>query len=82
MSIKTLCDFCDRPLEKNERGYITYSTKRLNTRKMFPSLCKSCADKLDTVIELAEDTTRKRCQDFGHWTRINKARREQLGTKG
>lgn len=82
MSIKMLCDFCDRPLEKNERGYITYSTKRLNTRKMFPSLCKSCADKLDTVIERVEVVTRERCQNFGHWEKINKARRERIGTKG
>lgn len=82
MSIKMLCDFCERPLEREERGYVIYHTRNLNTRKIFPSLCKSCADKLDTVIELAEDATRKRCQDFGHWTKINKARREQLGTKG
>ena len=82
MSIMMLCDFCDRPLEREERGYVIYHTKNLNTRKMFPSLCKSCANKLDTVIELAEDVTRERCQDFGHWTKINKARREQLGTKG
>ena len=58
MSVRFCCDFCGKPLEKNERGYITYSTKRLDTRKMFPSLCKSCADKLDTVIERAEILTR------------------------
>lgn len=49
---------------------MTYSTKRLNTRKMFPSLCKSCADKLDTVIERVENVTRERCTDFGHWEKI------------
>lgn len=82
MSVKICCDFCNRPLEKGERGYITYSAKHLNTRKMFPSLCKSCADKLDIVIERVEVLTKERCQDFGHWTKVNKARRERLGTKG
>lgn len=82
MAVKPVCDFCDKPLEYDGDRYVIYNTKRLNTRKIFRYLCKNCADKLDMVIELAEDSTRKRCQDFGHWTKINKARREQLGTKG
>lgn len=84
MAVKPVCDFCDKPLERECDGdrYVIYYTKRLNTHKMFKHLCKNCADKLDMVIELTEDTTRERCQDFGHWTKINKARREQLGTKG
>ena len=74
MTVKAACDFCDRPLKENEHGYTTYSTKRLNTRKMFPKLCKSCADKLDMLIECVEVATRKSCQDFGHWEKINKTR--------
>lgn len=74
--------FCDRPLELEDNRYVIYHTKQLNTRKIFKHLCKNCAEKLDMVIEIAEDATRKRCQDFGHWANINKVRREQLGTKG
>lgn len=82
MAVKVVCDFCDRPLEFEDGRYVIYYTKRLNTRKIFRHLCKNCADKLDTVIELTEDMTRERCQDFGHWAMVNKARRERLGTKG
>lgn len=82
MAVKPVCDFCDKPLERDGDRYVIYYTKRLNTRKMFRHLCKNCANKLDMVIELAEDTTRERCQDFGHWAKINKARRERIGTKG
>lgn len=79
--IGTICDFCNRPLKENEHSNATYSTKRLNTSKMFPNLCKSCANRLGALIECVEVATRKRCQDFWHWTKINKARRERLGTK-
>lgn len=82
MAVKPVCDFCDKPLDFEDGRYVIYHTKRINTRKMFPSLCKSCADKLDTLIERVEVVTRERCQNFGHWEKINKARRDQLWTKG
>ena len=82
MAVKPVCDFCDKPLECEDGRYVIYHTKRLDTHKIFGHLCKNCADKLDVVIEIAEDATRERCQDFGHWVKINKARRERLGTKG
>ena len=82
MAVKVVCDFCDKPLELDDGRYVIYHTKQLNTRKIFKHLCKNCADKLDTVIEHVEVTTRERCQDFGHWEKINNARRERLGTKG
>jgi hypothetical protein len=84
MAAKVVCDFCDRPLELDECGrHVFYFTKRLNTRDRFRHLCKSCAEKLDMVIELAEDDTRERLNRYGwHWSKLNKARRERLGTKG
>ena len=82
MAIKVVCDFCDKPLDLEDGRYVIYHTKQLNTHKIFKHLCKNCADKLDTVIEHVEVTTRERCQDFGHWEKINNARRERLGTKG
>lgn len=83
MAVKVVCDFCGRPLELDECGrHVFYFTKRLNTRDRFRHLCKSCADKLDMVIELAEDNTRERLNNnFWRWE-SNKARRERLGTKG
>lgn len=82
MAVKPVCDFCDKPLDFEDGRYLIYHTKRLNTRKVFRYLCKNCADKLDAIIEFSEDATRERCQNFGHWARINKARRERVGTKG
>ena len=66
MSVKMVCDFCDKPLELEDGRHVIYHTKQLNTRKIFKHLCKNCADKLDMVIKLTEDATRERCQDFGH----------------
>lgn len=82
MAVKIVCDFCDKPLDFEDGKYVTYNTKRINTHKIFKHLCKNCVDKLDAIIEFTEDVTREKCQDFGHWTTINKARRERLGTKG
>lgn len=52
MAVKIVCDFCDRPLEFDisHKNYIIYHTKRLNTRKLFPHLCKSCTEKLDDIL--------------------------------
>lgn len=84
MAVKVVCDFCDRPLELDEYGrHVLYFTKRLNTRKTFRHLCESCADKLDMVIELAEDAERERLNRYDwHWSKLNQVRRERLGTKG
>ena len=79
MAIKVVCDFCNKPLELEDGRYVIYHTKQLNTRKIFKHLCKKCSDKLDMVIKLTEDATRERCQDFGHWKKINKEASVELG---
>lgn len=45
-------------------------TKRLNTRKLLPHLCKSCAEWMSQA-EIADRVTK-----------LNQERREKLGAKG
>ena len=87
MSIKFCCDFCDKPLEIVEEAdgldYIEYYyTKELNTRKIFPNLCESCATKLDEALKYAKGEWIKQLNISSRNAEINKERREKLGTKG
>lgn len=82
MAVKPVCDFCDKPLEREDDGdrYIIYKTKVIDTRKILPHLCKSCAEKLDDIF--ARFYVPKRMDLLEKATELNKARRERLGTKG
>ena len=80
MSVKPVCDFCDKPLEYDGDRYVIYRTKQLDTRSILPHLCKSCAEKLDDIF--ARLYTPKRTDILEKATELNKARRERLGTKG
>ena len=87
MSIKICCDFCDKPLEIVEEAdgldYIEYYyTKELNTRKIFPNLCESCATKLDEALKYAKGEWIKQLNISSRNAEINKERREKLWTKG
>lgn len=86
MAIRVICDVCERPIpiEKRwpedmlENSY----THELNTRKLFPHLCKSCASKIDEAVRLAKDEWLKQIDISDRNSRINAARKELLGTKG
>lgn len=80
MAVKVVCDFCDKPLEFEDKGYVVYRTKQLDTRNILPHLCRSCANKLDGIF--ARLYTPKRIDILEKATELNKARRERLGTKG
>ena len=84
MAVKFICDFCNRPLEidVSRGGYVMYHTKRLNTRKLFPHLCKSCAKKLDDIFLMANTTWMSQAEIALEATKVNQERREKLGTKG
>ncbi len=80
MSVKPVCDFCDKPLEYDGDRYVIYRTKQMDIRSVLPHLCKSCAEKLDDIF--ARLYTPKRTDILEKATELNKARRERLGTKG
>ena len=84
MTVKVVCDFCDRPLEfDSERGsYVMYQTKRLNTRNLFPHLCKTCAEKLNYALLMSEVVWLTRADILERHAKLNQERREKLGTKG
>lgn len=68
MSVKPVCDFCDKPLEREDGGdrYIIYKTKVIDTRYILPHLCKSCAEKLDDIFAKLIYTPGKRSSREGY----------------
>lgn len=84
MAVKVVCDFCDRPLEfDQERGsYVLYRTKQIDTRKLLPHLCKTCAEKLDDILIESRTRLMSRAEIIKRVTKLNRERREKLGTKG
>ena len=84
MAVKVVCDFCDRPLEfDQERGsYVLYRTKQIDTRKLLPHLCKTCAEKLDDILIESRTRLMSRAEIIKRVAKLNQERREKLGTKG
>ena len=89
MSVRICCDFCDKPLslETGEGGCLAgtlryFYTHEVNTHKLFPHLCESCALKIDEAVCLAKNEWLKQIDISDRNSRINAARRELLGTKG
>lgn len=84
MAVKVVCDFCNRPLEfDQERGsYVLYRTKQIDTRKLLPHLCKTCAEKLDDILIESRTRLMSMAEIIKRVTKLNRERREKLGTKG
>ena len=86
MAVKVVCDFCDRPLDYEEKDgekrFLFYQMKELNTRDILPHLCKKCADGLDKIIVESRTRLMKEGEIVQLVSALNKERREKLGTKG
>ena len=86
-----VCDICGKELEKklthDASGAVcevavSYKTAFWNTDDIFPHLCLSCANKLDKALEKQQIELVKLTTETEKRVRLNKARRERLGTKG
>ena len=84
MAIKVVCDFCDRPLEFDleRKSYVLYHTKQIDTRDLLPHLCRSCAEKLDDILLESKTRWMSQAEIADRVTKLNRERREKLGTKG
>lgn len=86
MSVKTCCDFCDKPLRIDvvDGLYFTKFARSKNPiiRKSYRILCEDCAEKLDQVVDLARETWLKEIDISYRNQAVNRARRELLGTDG
>lgn len=84
MAVKVVCDFCDKPLEFDQEhgSYVLYRTKQIDTRKLLPHLCKTCAEKLDDILIESRTRLMSRAEIIKRVTKLNRERREKLGTKG
>lgn len=80
MAIKVVCDFCNKALEAENNRCVFYTAKIPIIRKRYKYLCKSCADQLNDIFN--EEMSDKLIEIQRKYIQINKARREQLGTKG
>lgn len=86
-----VCDICGKELEKKltqdaSGGVcevaVSYKTVFWNTDDIFPHLCLNCANKLDRALEKQQIELVKLTTEAEKRVRLNKARRERLGTKG
>ena len=84
MAVKVVCDFCDRPLEFDQErdSYVLYRTKQIDTRKLLPHLCKTGAEKLDDILIESRTRLMSQAEIADRVTKLNRERREKLGTKG
>ena len=82
MAVAVVCDFCSSPLDVVDGAYKTYCMKELNTKDILPCLCKTCADKLDEIIAEYRTRLMKQGEISERVTKLNKERREKLGTSG
>lgn len=90
MSVLICCDFCNRPIPigttETFHGAMEYLknsyTREVNTRKLFPHLCESCATKIDQLVVLAKDEWLKQIDISAKNSRLNAARRLVLNSKG
>ena len=83
--IKTLvyCDVCERPLPIEEDGRVQlYTTKEWDTRMLFPHMCKSCAEKIDSALLKFKERSTMRREILNRNAKLNAERRERLGSKG
>lgn len=86
-----VCDICGKELEKKltqdaSGGVcevaVSYKTVFWNTDDIFPHLCLDCANKLDRALEKQQIELVKLTTEAEKRVRLNKARRERLGTRG
>ena len=86
-----VCDICGKELEKklthDSSGVVcevavSYKTALWNTDDIFPHLCLSCANKLDRALEKQQIELVRFTTEAEKRVRLNKARRERIGTKG
>lgn len=83
--LKTLviCDFCERPLPEDENKNIyLHRTEQFNTSRLFPHMCESCANKIDSIlIDFKLDMAHK-AGLASKFAQINEERKVQWGTEG
>lgn len=86
MSLRVICYLCERPIPIEHHWPEDFvqdaRTLEVNTTKLFPHLCKSCASKIDMAVLLAKQEWLKQIDISDRNSRINTLRRNALGTKG
>lgn len=81
--LKVCCDICDRPLPIEEDNVVRlFKTKEIDTRKLYPNLCESCANKIDEAIRHDRGHRVSKAELAARMAKINENRRKLLNTKG
>ena len=76
------CDVCGLELPANGDTVLTHRTKEVNTKDIYPHLCKNCADKIDNAIRLGREQSVKKNEIMAKYQKINAERKKQLGSEG
>ena len=83
LKLTAYCDFCNQPMPVDENDNTTiFRTKEIDTKKLFPHLCKNCADKLDKTMLLCKKRWLEEGDAVAEIAKRNAERRELLRTKG
>lgn len=83
LRVTAYCDFCNQPMPVfDNNNTMLYHTKEVDTKKLFPHLCKNCADKLDKTMLLCKKKWLDEGDKVAQIAKRNTERRELLGTKG
>ena len=81
--LKVCCDFCDRPLPLEEGNVVRlFKTKEINTQKLYPNMCESCANKIDEAVRYDRGRKVTKAEIIARMARKNEERRKLLNTKG
>jgi uncharacterized protein YlaI len=76
------CDVCGQELPVEGDILLTHRTKEVNTKDIYPHLCKNCADKIDNAIRLGRAQGAKRAELMAKYQKMNAERKKKLGLEG
>lgn len=92
--IELFCDICADSLtetvttvagygeEISYQKHNVYTTLKVDTKNIFPHLCKRCAEKLDYLFEQIEVQEKKKFDFIKQRQLINMKRRKKFNSKG
>lgn len=73
------CDVCRQELPIQGDNVLTHRTKEVNTKDIYPHLCKNCADKIDDAIRLGREQSVKKAEVIAKYQKVNDERKKKLG---
>ena len=86
--LATFCDFCEQEMKEEHVDehdvdvVKLHKTNGFDTKKIFPHLCKRCADKLDSLYSYIAATSEKKRRTAEFYKKLNEWRKNDFNTDG